>query len=134
MEDASLNSSSKSSSSMSFASKSADSNDGKTCHSFSSSSSIISSSTSSSATATMDLIRANNAKTTRVIKKTNKKPLIHVPSPYIMFCKATRPSTVSLNPTASFGEIGKILGAKWNSMSDEEKRVSRLCYIYNYNT
>jgi hypothetical protein len=28
------------------------------------------------------------------------------------------------NPDASFGEVGKLLGAKWKEMSDTEKKVS----------
>lgn len=28
------------------------------------------------------------------------------------------------NPDASFGEVGKLLGAKWKEMSDAEKKVS----------
>jgi len=27
------------------------------------------------------------------------------------------------NPDASFGEVGKLLGAKWKEMSDAEKKV-----------
>jgi len=28
------------------------------------------------------------------------------------------------NPDAGFGEVGKLLGAKWKDMSDAEKKVS----------
>ena len=30
------------------------------------------------------------------------------------------------NPNASFGEVGKLLGAKWKEMSDAEKKVRDL--------
>jgi hypothetical protein len=29
------------------------------------------------------------------------------------------------NPNATFGEVGKLLGAKWKEMSDAEKKVRR---------
>jgi len=34
------------------------------------------------------------------------------------------------NPDAGFGEVGKLLGAKWKEMSDEEKKVSFLSLLY----
>ena len=37
------------------------------------------------------------------------------------------------NPNASFGEVGKLLGAKWKEMSDAEKKVSLSDYT-PYNT
>jgi len=30
------------------------------------------------------------------------------------------------NPDVSFGEVGKLLGAKWKELSDAEKKVSPL--------
>ena len=39
----------------------------------------------------------------------------------ISLCKE-REHTKAANPEASIGEIGKLMGARWNGMSDEEKR------------
>lgn len=50
-----------------------------------------------------------------------KKP--SAPSAYIIFCKEERNGIVATNPEASFGEIGKLLGEKWKSLSDTEKAV-----------
>ena len=33
------------------------------------------------------------------------------------------------NPDAGFGEVGKLLGAKWKEMDDEEKKV-RFCPFF----
>jgi len=46
-----------------------------------------------------------------------KKP----PGPYIVYCKKERPGLVKANPKATFGEIGKLLGAGWKSLSDAQK-------------
>jgi hypothetical protein len=34
------------------------------------------------------------------------------------------------NPDVSFGEIGKLLGAKWKELSDAEKKVNFALFIY----
>eukprot|EP00898_Chlorokybus_atmophyticus_P008929 jgi/Chlat1/9037/Chrsp94S08306 len=47
-----------------------------------------------------------------------KRPL----APYMFFCKDRREDIKAENPDVSFGEIGKILGQEWSSMSDKEKR------------
>merc|ERR1711977_622587 len=46
-----------------------------------------------------------------------KKPL----SAYMFFSKDAREEVKSENPDVSFGQIGKLLGAKWASLGDEEK-------------
>lgn len=43
------------------------------------------------------------------------------PGPYMLFCKAERPKIVAANPNFTFGEVGKALGAKWKTLSDNEK-------------
>ena len=45
------------------------------------------------------------------------------PSAYITFCVTKRPEVIAANPNASFGELGRMLGAIWNSMSDADKAV-----------
>ena len=58
-------------------------------------------------------------------KKEKKERAPTAPSPYIIFCKEKRPDVVAKNPSASFGEIGKLLGALWGSLSESEKAVSK---------
>ncbi|KAG1149979.1 hypothetical protein G6F37_004560 [Rhizopus arrhizus] len=43
-------------------------------------------------------------------------------SAYMFFSQANRENVIKENPEAKFGEIGKILGAKWKEMTDEEKK------------
>lgn len=42
----------------------------------------------------------------------------------MMFSQAVRPQVKKDNPEATFGELGKLIGAKWNELEDEEKNVS----------
>lgn len=44
-----------------------------------------------------------------------------VHNPYIQFCNEHRSKVKGENPTLSMTEISKILGQKWNALSDEEK-------------
>jgi len=46
-----------------------------------------------------------------------KRPL----SAYMFFAKDQRPVVASENPGADFGELGKILGERWKSLSEEDK-------------
>jgi len=46
-----------------------------------------------------------------------KRPL----SAYMFFSQDWRERIKAENPDAGFGEIGKLLGAKWKEMNDEEK-------------
>ena len=46
-----------------------------------------------------------------------KKPL----SGYMKFAKDRRPALIKEQPSLSFGEVGKALGAEWSKMSDAEK-------------
>ncbi|CAO1615720.1 unnamed protein product [Parajaminaea phylloscopi] len=43
-------------------------------------------------------------------------------SAYMFFSQDQRERTKSENPTATFGEIGRILGATWKEMSDAQKK------------
>lgn len=45
------------------------------------------------------------------------------PSPYIIFSTEARPKVKADNPDATFGEMGKLLGAKWASMTESDKAV-----------
>lgn len=45
------------------------------------------------------------------------------PSAYIVFAGEARPKIKSDNPDATFGDLGKLLGAKWASMTETEKAV-----------
>ena len=40
---------------------------------------------------------------------------------YMLFAKETRPIVKEENPTFTFGEIGKEMGARWRALSDEAK-------------
>ena len=59
-------------------------------------------------------------------KKEKKERAPTAPSAYIIFCKEKRPDVQAKNPTATFGEMGKLLGALWGGLSDSEKAVSRV--------
>jgi hypothetical protein len=64
-------------------------------------------------------------------KKEKKERGPSAPSSYIIFCKEKRPEVVTNNPEASFGEVGKLLGALWGALSEAEKAVSKIqssCY------
>ncbi|KAI8449560.1 high mobility group box domain-containing protein [Phakopsora pachyrhizi] len=47
-----------------------------------------------------------------------KRPL----SAYMYFSQDWRERIKAENPEVSFGEIGRLLGQKWKSLSDEEKK------------
>lgn len=49
-----------------------------------------------------------------------KRPL----SAYMYYSQAQRNATKEANPEATFGELGKIMGAAWKAMSDDQKKVS----------
>lgn len=51
-------------------------------------------------------------------KDAPKRPL----SAYMFFSRDQRERTKAENPTASFGEIGRILGATWKEMSESQKK------------
>lgn len=43
-------------------------------------------------------------------------------SSYMFFANENRDIVRSENPNVTFGQIGKLLGEKWKSLSDEEKK------------
>lgn len=45
-------------------------------------------------------------------------------SAYMFFVSDWRERIIAENPSASFGEVGKLLGARWKEMSESEKKVS----------
>ena len=45
-------------------------------------------------------------------------------SAYMFFVQDHRDQIKSENPDVSFGEVGKLLGAKWKELSEKEKKVS----------
>jgi hypothetical protein len=44
-------------------------------------------------------------------------------SAYMFFSQDWRERIKNENPDAGFGEIGKLLGAKWKELDDEERKV-----------
>ncbi|KAI0277805.1 high mobility group box domain-containing protein [Russula aff. rugulosa BPL654] len=50
--------------------------------------------------------------------KVNRRAL----SAYMFFSQDWRERIRHENPEASFGEVGKLLGAKWKELDDEEKK------------
>ena len=46
-------------------------------------------------------------------KKDDKPKVKRAPSAYMLFCKKNRAAIVKANPKATFGEVGKLLGAAW---------------------
>ncbi|KAG7087631.1 Non-histone chromosomal protein 6 [Marasmius oreades] len=63
-------------------------------------------------------------KAEKVPRKTKKDP--NAPkralSAYMFFSQDWRERIKTENPDASFGEVGKLLGAKWKELDDEEKK------------
>ncbi|EFJ23136.1 hypothetical protein SELMODRAFT_29503, partial [Selaginella moellendorffii] len=47
-----------------------------------------------------------------------KRPL----APYMFFCKANRKKVVKQNPSATFGQIGRLLGTRWNGLTPNQKK------------
>jgi len=43
-------------------------------------------------------------------------------SSYMLYCKARRPELKKEQPTLSFGEFGKALGADWRKLGDDDKK------------
>jgi hypothetical protein len=54
-------------------------------------------------------------------KKEKKEGEKRQASPFIVFCSEKRPEVKAKNPSATFGELGKILGAQWKALSDAQK-------------
>eukprot|EP01083_Nonionella_stella_P231103 816316_1 len=50
-----------------------------------------------------------------------KQPLKRPPNSFLLFCNEIRRKAKSEHPSASLGLLSKIIGRKWNALSDEEK-------------
>ncbi|SJL08394.1 related to Non-histone chromosomal protein 6 [Armillaria ostoyae] len=64
-------------------------------------------------------------KAPRKAKKDPKAPKRAL-SAYMFFSQDWRERIKNENPDAGFGEVGKLLGAKWKELDDEEKKA---CYV-----
>jgi len=42
-------------------------------------------------------------------------------APYMFFCKDQRENITGDNPNISFGDVGRILGSQWQSMSEKDR-------------
>lgn len=57
--------------------------------------------------------------------------LLHRPvSAYALFFRDTQAAIKGGNPSASFGEVSKIVASMWDSLDPDTKNVSDLCQIY----
>jgi hypothetical protein len=69
-----------------------------------------------------------------VQKKTKAKKDPNAPkkpsSAFMIFSSENRAIKKEENPNATFGQLGKILGAAWNELSDEDKKVTDLTQVY----
>ena len=61
------------------------------------------------------------AKKTISKKPAAKDKVKKAPSAYMKFCKKERAGIVKANPKATFGEVGKLLGAAWGKLGDAAK-------------
>lgn len=43
--------------------------------------------------------------------------------PFIAFCKANRVQVKAANPTAEFGDVGRMLSDEWKQLNESEKAV-----------
>jgi len=73
--------------------------------------------------------KASAATTEKVVKGTKKRAAVKDPnapkrplSAFMFFCKDWRERVKSENPEASFADQGKLLGAKWKELDNEEKK------------
>ncbi|KIL64601.1 hypothetical protein M378DRAFT_77996 [Amanita muscaria Koide BX008] len=65
--------------------------------------------------------KAEKATASRKGKKDPKAPKRPL-SAYMFFSQDWRERIKTENPDAGFGEVGKLLGAKWKELDDEEKK------------
>ena len=57
----------------------------------------------------------------KAAKPAAKDKVKKAPSAYMKFCKKERAGIVKANPKATFGEVGKLLGAAWGKLGDAAK-------------
>ncbi|EGF79601.1 hypothetical protein BATDEDRAFT_89692 [Batrachochytrium dendrobatidis JAM81] len=63
--------------------------------------------------------RGDDKKKSRKDPDAPKRPL----SAFMIFSKENRPRIREENPDASFGDLGKLLGAAWRELNDKDKQV-----------
>jgi len=73
--------------------------------------------------------KAEKAPTRNSKSKKDPKAPKRALSAYMFFSQDWRERIKAENPDAGFGEVGKLLGAKWKEMSDEETKVSFLSLL-----
>ena len=61
--------------------------------------------------------KASPAKAEKKVKKEGPKKA----NPYMMFSSANRAEVIKANPDAAVTEVAKLLGAKWQELSEKEK-------------
>ena len=61
-------------------------------------------------------------KKTKTAKVAGDKPKRSL-SPYIIFCTEKRASVKAANPSATFGDLGKLLGAQWAALDEKGRAV-----------
>jgi len=66
--------------------------------------------------------RSEKASSGRGKAKKDPKAPKRALSAYMFFSQDWRERVKAENPEAGFGEIGKLLGARWKELSDEEKK------------
>ena len=67
--------------------------------------------------------KVGQKKTKQLLRCKSRRSVIRKPkSPWIIFCNEHRAELIKNDPTLSFGDICKIAGVKWRSMTGEEKQ------------
>lgn len=74
----------------------------------------------------LDKIQKEGQDTPGLLKPENESFLkkIHPKKPvsaYMKFAQVTRPDIQKANPTASFGDVGRLVGQSWKALTDEER-------------
>ncbi|KAG6374051.1 high mobility group box domain-containing protein [Boletus reticuloceps] len=71
----------------------------------------------------------SEAKTAKGTKSKAKGGPKRALSAYMFFSQDWRERIKAENPDAGFGEVGKLLGAKWKELDEEEKKANTFPYI-----
>lgn len=72
-------------------------------------------------------VKKASSKKRKANGKGNKKVKKKVaPSAYILFSVDTRSALKAENPTATFGELARLISEKWNSLNEADKLVSKI--------
>ena len=73
---------------------------------------------------------AKKAEKASKVKKADKPKVKRAASPYIIFSTEKRPEVKAAHPSATFGELGKLLGQLWAGLDDKSKAVSYSFFIH----